>query len=356
MDELFAKYNNDISQDFRELTVIMKISQSIIENPDYEEVLQIISDGMAELLGIEKGAIYIIESETKIYLEAATPVIDPDLPDIFRRAVIEEHPHIQKAISTRKPLLVSDTRTAILSEAERRIVELSQARTIMYFPFIREEKAIGILILSTSAENRKYSERQIELGQTIANQLSVAIQNSQLHRDLRRQNDNLERLVAERTDELEATNEELEATIEELQATNNELTNKNEIVIKQNKDIELVLNNLKATQAQLIQSEKMASIGVLTAGVAHEINNPLNFIMGGYTGLCEELKTCDFDKNQRISVFLEGIKTGIERAADIVKGLNQLSRDNDSYNEKCEIHAIIDNCLTILHNLYIKIE
>jgi C4-dicarboxylate-specific signal transduction histidine kinase len=345
MDGLFAKYNNDIPQNFRELAVITKISQSIIKNPDYDEVLQIISDGMAELLGIEKGAMYILESETKLYLEAATPPIAPDLPDVFRRTTIEDHPHIEASISSRKPVLISDTQTEILSEAEKQIIELSNVSTVLYFPFIREEKAIGILILSTSEKSKKYSERQIELGQTIANQLSVAIQNSQLHRDLKNHNDNLERLVAERTNELKKANEEL-------QATNNKLLNKNEIVIQQKKDIEIVLKNLKSTQFQLIQSEKMASIGVLTAGVAHEINNPLNFIMGGYTGLCNELKTHDVDKDKRISIFLNGIKTGIDRTADIVKGLNQLSRDNDNYNEQCEIHAIIDNCLAILHHKY----
>jgi C4-dicarboxylate-specific signal transduction histidine kinase len=345
MENLFAKYNNDIPQNFRELSIIMKISQSIIENPDYEEVLQTISNGMAELLGIEKAAIYILEDETKLFLEAATPPLDPELPDIFRRANVEDHPHIKTSISTRKPLYIADTKAVILSQAEKHIIELSNARAVMYFPFIREAKAIGVLILSTSDESKNYSQRQIELGQTIANQLSIAIQNSQLHSDLRKHNDNLERLVAERTDELEAANKEL-------QATNKKLTNKNEIVLQQNKDIELVLKNLKATQSQLIQAEKMASFGVLTAGVAHEINNPLNFIMGGYTGLCNELKTNDFDQDERISVFLEGIKTGIERAADIVNGLNQLSRDNDNYNEKCEIHAILDSCLTILHYKY----
>lgn len=112
------------------------------------------------------------------------------------------------------------------------------------------------------------------------------------------------------------------------------------------------MKSLKATQSQLIQSEKMASLGVLTAVIAHEINNPLNYIMGGYIGLSNELKTYDFDKDKRISIFLEGIKTGIERASDIVKGLNQLSRDNDNYNEKCEIHSILDNCLNILNYKY----
>ncbi len=164
------------------------------------------------------------------------------------------------------------------------------------------------------------------MGQTIANQLSVAIQNSQLHKDLKKYTSNLERLVEKRTHELKAANEELRAINEQLQ-------NKNNLII---------------------QSEKMASLGILTAGVAHEINNPLNFIMGGYTGLRNELELRNLNKDKRISVFLKGIKTGIERASAIVSGLNQLSRDNDNYEENCDIHAILDNCLTILQNKYKK--
>jgi len=343
VENFFIKNNNDNSQNFRELSIITKISQSIIKTLDYEEILQTISDGISELLEIEKAAIYILEDETILCLRAATPPLDPELPDIFRRANLQDHPHIETAILTQKPLFVSDTQTEILSQAENDIIKLSKARSLLYLPFIKGKKAIGILILTACEESKNYSERQIELGQTVANQLSVAIQNSQLHSDIKKHNDNLERLVAERTQELQVANEEL-------QATNKELSNKNDIVIQQKKDIELVLKNLKATQSQLIHSEKMASIGVLTAGVAHEINNPLNYIMGGYTGLYNELKTFDFDKDKRISVFLNGIKTGIDRAADIVKGLNQLSRDNDNYNEKCEIHKILDNCLTILQH------
>jgi C4-dicarboxylate-specific signal transduction histidine kinase len=274
------------------------------------------------------------------------------MPDIFRKANTFDHPHIETSIKTQKPVLISDTQTEKLSQAEKEIIELSKSQSLLFFPFIRETKVIGILILGTCQKSKNYTEIQIDFGQTVANQLSVSIQNAQLHNDLRKHSDNLERLVAERTHELKAANEEYQAVNKELQAINNELSKKNEIVLQQKKDIENVLKNLKATQSQLIQSEKMASLGVLTAGVAHEINNPLNYIMGGYIGLHDELKAYDFNKEERISVFLEGIKTGIDRASDIVKGLNQLSRDNDNYNERCEIHTIINNCLTILHYKY----
>lgn len=127
-----------------------------------------------------------------------------------------------------------------------------------------------------------------------------------------------------------------------------------DLVDKRTIELETALINLKETQAQLIQSEKMASLGILTAGVSHEINNPLNYIMGGYIGLSNELDEDGNIKSENTATFLEGIKLGIDRATNIVKGLNQLSAGNENYNEICDIHSIVDNCLTILHNKYKK--
>jgi len=318
--------SNGNSHSFRELMIITKISQSVIKTLDYEEILQTISDGMSELLEIETAAIYILESAQKLHLGATTPPFDTKMPDSLRKAYLVDHPHIKTAISTRKPLLIPDTKTANLTPTEKEIVEMRRLRSLLFFPFLRGKKVLGVLILGTCKKSKNYSESQIELGQTIANQLSVAIQNSQLHKDLKKYTSNLERLVEKRTHELKAVNEELRVINEQLQ-------NKNNLII---------------------QSEKMASLGILTAGVAHEINNPLNFIMGGYTGLKNELELHNLNKDKRISVFLKGIRTGIERASAIVSGLNQLSRDNDNYEENCDLHAILDNCLTILQNRYSK--
>ncbi|MFY0687186.1 MAG: tetratricopeptide repeat protein [Cyclobacteriaceae bacterium] len=117
-----------------------------------------------------------------------------------------------------------------------------------------------------------------------------------------------------------------------------------------NRELNQTLENLKQTQSKLVQSEKMASLGTLTAGVSHEINNPLNFVQGAYDGLSEY-----FDKNkstefENTEALLDIIKTGIERISKIVKGLNQFSRTNENMNEACDIHSILDNCLTILHD------
>jgi len=297
---------------------------------------------MSELLDIDSAAMYMLVNDRDLHLGATSPALDTDVPSELRKALLSDHPHIQKAIIKRKPVLLNDTMKAHLTPAEKTVVESRKLRSLIYFPFVQEDRVLGVLILGNRNKSRKFTTHQRDLGQTVANQLSVAIQNTRLHADLKNNNENLERLVKQRTKELEKTNRVL-------RDMNLELIDKSHTVLKQKEELEASLENLKSVQLKLIQAERMASLGVLTAGVAHEINNPLNFIMGSYLGLEYFFTNTDPDCKEQVALYLNGLKTGIERVKEIVHGLNQFSSDNDTYNEECDIHSIIDNCIMILY-------
>ncbi|MEQ9403231.1 MAG: ATP-binding protein [Cyclobacteriaceae bacterium] len=146
--------------------------------------------------------------------------------------------------------------------------------------------------------------------------------------------------------ELELYNRKLE---EQVNDRTKELKSANVELQSANKDLNAVLTDLRDAQNQLVQSEKMASLGVLAAGVGHEINNPLNFIQGGLTALTELLNSGKPDPKE-VSIYLEVIEEGVRRCTAITESLSHYSRQAGRMNEECDVESIIENCLLILGN------
>jgi signal transduction histidine kinase/ligand-binding sensor domain-containing protein len=152
-------------------------------------------------------------------------------------------------------------------------------------------------------------------------------------RRLRKEKEQLQHKVEERTSELKMKSEELEHS----------------------------LVDLKSTQSQLIQSEKMASLGELTAGIAHEIQNPLNFV-NNFAEVSEELlqelkgelEKGDIDEAKAISddviQNLSKINHHGKRASDIVKGMLEHSRKSTGEKELTDINALCDEYLRLAYH------
>ncbi|WP_421868878.1 two-component regulator propeller domain-containing protein [Marinoscillum sp.] len=116
----------------------------------------------------------------------------------------------------------------------------------------------------------------------------------------------------------------------------------------QKQELNEVIKQLKNAQEQMIQSDKMASLGILSAGVAHEINNPLNFIQGGVEGLEQMLKNSSTKTEEEYSLLIGVIKEGVSRASKIVSSLNEFSHSVDEKDVPCNVHHIIKNCLVMI--------
>lgn len=148
---------------------------------------------------------------------------------------------------------------------------------------------------------------------------------------------------------LEEQNERLTGLTQELTNTNDQLKEAL-VVAKRSSELEETIEQLKLAQTKLVEAEKMASAGLLLAGVAHEINNPLNFIQGGVSALEVYLEESDDNTRAEIEPLIGAMNEGVARVSSIVNSLNHFSRKSTSTDEECHVHQIIDNCLIMLQH------
>src|SRR6185312_6148183 len=192
-------------------------------------------------------------------------------------------------------------------------------RSILAAPLLREGESIGAILLRRQ-EVRPFNDKQIAMLQTFADQAVIAIENARLFDE-----------VQQRTRELAKS-----------------------------------LDELRTAQDRLVQTEKLASLGQLTAGIAHEIKNPLNFVNNFATlsveladELGEALASAPLDQKMRSEVgeLTQMLKTNLEkvvqhgkRADSIVKNMLLHSREGSGELRSADINAIVEDSLSLAYH------
>ena len=225
-----------------------------------------------------------------------------------------------RAAKTRRPVQVADLRAdqAYLDGDPLAVsgVEEAGMRTTVAVPMLKENRAVGVIVIYRK-EVRAFSDKQIELLSNFAAQAVIAIENARLLTELR-----------QRTDDLSKSLEEL-----------------------------------RTTQDRLVQTQKLALLGQLTAGIAHEIKNPLNFV-NNFSGISAELidelrdtlKGMPLDDKARteINELTDTLKSNFDkvvhhgrRADAIVKNMLQHSREGSGEHRVIDINALVEESLNL---------
>jgi signal transduction histidine kinase len=217
----------------------------------------------------------------------------------------------------------------VASDPEYKLVQstaLAGQRTALGVPLLRENEPIGTVILARRRVEA-FTSKQIELVTTFADQAVIAIENVRLFDELRQRTDALSESLRAQT-----------ATLEEL----------------------------RTAQDRLVQTEKLASLGQLTAGIAHEIKNPLNFV-NNFSALSSELigelhevlKHASLDRKTReeIDELTHMLKGNLEkvvqhgkRADSIVKNMLLHSREGSGEHRPADINAILEESLNLAYH------
>ena len=192
-----------------------------------------------------------------------------------------------------------------------------------------------------------------------------------------------QRVINRSGDEIGDLGRAFNKMVADLAKAREELSKANLNLASANEELHKTVADLKAAQEQLIQAEKMASLGQLTAGIAHELNNPINFVTANIQPLKDDMSDLikfietydevitrrglknefseiekikqdehiEFTKKEIINL-LKGIEDGATRTSEIVKGLKNFSRLDRNVFKKASINDSLDSTLTLLHNSF----
>ena len=312
---LLGELRESLQQQTATADVLKVISRSTF---DLGTVLQTLVESASTLCDADRTV--ITRQKDGVFYRAETHGFSKEFIDHIRGVpiTVERGSAFGRALLERRAVHIPDVK----ADPEYAMHEMQKAgdyRTVLAVPMLREGIAIGVLSL-TRADVRPFTKRQIELATTFADQAAIAIENVRLFES-----------VETRTRELAAS-----------------------------------LEDLRTTQDRLVQTQKLASLGQLTAGIAHEIKNPLNFVNNFSTvssELIDELQdtlkslTVDDKRRKEINELTGMLRSNLDkvvehgkRADSIVKNMLLHSREGSGEHRVVDINALVEESLNLAYH------
>lgn len=326
---------------YRELAqqqaIINQITQQIRQSLHLDQILQTTVQEIRQFLETDRVLIYQFGPnwQGQVVIEDVVPPWQSILGHMGADSCFPEQ--FANLYQSGRVRAINDIDAAGLDECHVNYLRGLQVRSNLIVPILVQDTLWGLMIAHDCVAPRNWRPRELDLLQTLAAQVGVAIRQADLY--------------------------------EQAQANAREATQKAT-------QLEQALKKLKKTQAQLVQTEKMSSLGQLVAGIAHEINNPVNFIYGNLnyikshiqdlTELIRLYRTHHPDPNPAVTSHIEAIeldfllldlpnilksfKVGSERIRQLVLSLRNFSRLDEAEMKAVDLHEGIDSTLLLLQH------
>jgi GAF domain-containing protein len=311
LDELRQR-TNDLGRSVEELRALGEVSQAVNSTLELETVLSTIVANAVRLSGTEAGAIYVFDDQQREFRLRATYGMDQELIDALTQQTIGmSEPYVAAVFAEREPLQVPDLQEGAPSPVNKVILRAG-FRAVLVAPLIRGEDIVGLLVVRRRAPGT-FPQNTIDLIKTFAAQSAVAIENARLFQN-----------------------------------------------------VETSLEDLRTTQDRLVQTQKLASLGQLTAGIAHEIKNPLNFV-NSFSGVSAELidelqenlgkVKADANTLAEITELTNTLRGNLDkvvqhgkRADAIVKNMLLHSREGSGEHRPIDVNSLVEESLNLAYH------